>query len=210
MRGSKFIQERKEQDLVEFLKAGRMPNDPLNTTGRLMPPRGGNPSLTDQDLADIASYVGEIGKGSTSQRSGKEAAREGEAVLKKGASQEKRGAGTQVEPVVIESSFIKPAPEGPQGLSVATKIDLGILPDPRHDPRRPANLQTFFAIYFLLTGLHGLHVIIGMVVIGWLFMRAVKGHFGRQYFTPVDLGGLYWHLVDLIWIFLFPLLYLIQ
>jgi cytochrome c oxidase subunit 3 len=53
-------------------------------------------------------------------------------------------------------------------------------------------------------------VLVGMIVIGWLIVRSLKGHFGVQYYTPVDLGGLYWHLVDLIWIFLFPLLYLIH
>jgi cytochrome c oxidase subunit 3 len=75
---------------------------------------------------------------------------------------------------------------------------------------RPANVQIFFGIYFLMTGLHGVHVIAGMAVIAWLLVRAAKGHFGPTYYTPVDLGGLYWHLVDLIWIFLFPLLYLIH
>jgi cytochrome c oxidase subunit 3 len=67
----------------------------------------------------------------------------------------------------------------------------------------------FFGIYFAMTGLHGLHVIIGMGLILWLILRARRGEFNRGYFTPVDLVGLYWHLVDLIWIFLFPLLYLI-
>ncbi len=72
------------------------------------------------------------------------------------------------------------------------------------------NVRTFFAIYFLMTGLHGLHVIAGAVVIAWLLVRAIQGHFGAAYYTPVHLGGLYWHLVDLIWIYLFPLLYLIH
>ncbi len=69
---------------------------------------------------------------------------------------------------------------------------------------------TFFSIYYLMTGLHGLHVLIGIGVIFWLIRRAVRGDFSSEYFTPVDLGGLYWHLVDLVWIFLFPLLYLIH
>ncbi|MDQ7007873.1 MAG: cytochrome c oxidase subunit 3 family protein [Acidobacteriota bacterium] len=77
-------------------------------------------------------------------------------------------------------------------------------------PRPPQNLHIFFGIYFALTGLHGLHVLIGMGVIGWVLMRAARGDFGPDYFTPVDMVGLYWHLVDLIWIFLFPLLYLIS
>ncbi len=74
----------------------------------------------------------------------------------------------------------------------------------------PRNLHIFFGIYFVMTGLHGIHVIAGMVVIGWLLKRAIAGDFGAQNYTAVDLGGLYWHLVDLIWIFLFPLLYLIH
>ncbi|HPC82369.1 MAG TPA: cytochrome c oxidase subunit 3 family protein [Thermoanaerobaculaceae bacterium] len=80
-----------------------------------------------------------------------------------------------------------------------------------HDvPVVPKNVHLFFGIYFAMTGLHGLHVVAGMVVLGWLLLRARRGEFGSHYFTPVDLGGLYWHLVDLVWIFLFPLLYLIH
>ena len=83
-------------------------------------------------------------------------------------------------------------------------------PDPRHDSERPANAHLFFGIYFVMTGLHGLHVVAGMILITWLLIRSIKGHFTSAYFTPVDLGGLYWHIVDVIWIFLFPLLYLIR
>jgi cytochrome c oxidase subunit III len=71
-------------------------------------------------------------------------------------------------------------------------------------------VNTFFSIYFLMTGLHGVHVLVGMGLISWLLIRAVRREFSSEYFTPVDLIGLYWHLVDLIWIFLFPLLYLIH
>jgi cytochrome c oxidase subunit 3 len=71
-------------------------------------------------------------------------------------------------------------------------------------------VYSFFGIYFIMTGLHGLHVLIGMGLIAWVMIKGAKGIFGPQYFTPVDLVGLYWHLVDLIWIFLFPLLYLIH
>ncbi|MFQ5568829.1 MAG: cytochrome c oxidase subunit 3 family protein [Rhodothermales bacterium] len=67
----------------------------------------------------------------------------------------------------------------------------------------------FFSIYFVMTGIHGLHVLVGMGVFTWIVSRAWRGHFSREYYTPVELTGLYWHLVDIIWIFLFPLLYLI-
>ena len=67
----------------------------------------------------------------------------------------------------------------------------------------------FFSIYFVMTGIHGVHVLVGMGLFGWLTTRVARGHFSPQYYTPVELTGLYWHLVDIIWIFLFPLLYLI-
>jgi cytochrome c oxidase subunit III len=67
----------------------------------------------------------------------------------------------------------------------------------------------FFAVYFMMTGVHGLHVVIGMGLILWILIRAAKGQFGPRYYAPVEGVGLYWHLVDLVWIYLFPLLYLI-
>ncbi|MEM8876139.1 MAG: cytochrome c oxidase subunit 3 [Planctomycetota bacterium] len=73
-----------------------------------------------------------------------------------------------------------------------------------------ANVDTFYGIYYAMTGLHGVHVLIGMGLIGWVALKTAAGTFSPKYFTPVDIVGLYWHLVDLIWIFLFPLLYLIH
>ena len=70
--------------------------------------------------------------------------------------------------------------------------------------------QLFFGIYFAMTGLHGLHVLIGMGLIVWLILISRSGRFSSEYYTPVENVGLYWHLVDLIWIFLFPLLYLVR
>jgi len=83
------------------------------------------------------------------------------------------------------------------------------LSHPLQDPERPANAQKFFTIYFLMTGLHGIHVIIGGIAIVWLLWLTLRGRFNAAYYTPIDLGGLYWHIVDVIWIFLFPLFYLI-
>jgi cytochrome c oxidase subunit 3 len=67
----------------------------------------------------------------------------------------------------------------------------------------------FFTLYFLLTGLHGLHVVVGMCVLTYVMIQAWRGVYDTGYTTTVELGGMYWHLVDLIWIFLYPLLYLI-
>jgi cytochrome c oxidase subunit 3 len=67
----------------------------------------------------------------------------------------------------------------------------------------------FFGIYFMMTGIHGIHVLIGMSLIIWVLLRNRKGEFSSKYYAPVEGVGLYWHLVDLVWIFLFPLLYLV-
>ncbi len=81
---------------------------------------------------------------------------------------------------------------------------------PQSEESPPEYVAVFFGIYFMMTGLHALHVAGGMGAIAWLIWRAAKGHFTRAYFGPVDYVGLYWHLVDIIWIYLFPLLYLIH
>ena len=70
--------------------------------------------------------------------------------------------------------------------------------------------QLFFSLYFAMTGLHAAHMVIGVGLISWLIWLARKGRFTAEYNTPVDIAGLYWHFVDIIWIFLFPLLYLID
>ena len=68
----------------------------------------------------------------------------------------------------------------------------------------------FFSIYYCMTGVHAIHILVGIGFLVWLLIRAVREDFNPQYFGPVDYVGLYWHLVDLIWIYLFPLLYLIR
>ena len=92
------------------------------------------------------------------------------------------------------------------------KYDLNHIPGPNFEfegPHAP-QVQIFISLYFGLTGLHALHMIIGvgiMLVITWM---AHKGKFDAQYYTPVEMAGLYWHFVDIVWIFLFPLLYLVD
>lgn len=69
--------------------------------------------------------------------------------------------------------------------------------------------KMFFGLYFTMTGLHALHVVIGMGLLTWVLRKSLKNRFSGKYYTPVEVGALYWHLVDLIWIYLFPLLYLV-
>ncbi|EYF06503.1 cytochrome c oxidase subunit 3 family protein [Chondromyces apiculatus] len=75
--------------------------------------------------------------------------------------------------------------------------------------QEPREAGIFFAIYFMMTGIHGFHVLAGMGLITWILIRNLKGQFSSRYYAPVEGVGLYWHLVDLIWIYLFPLLYLV-
>src|SRR5690606_32209978 len=78
------------------------------------------------------------------------------------------------------------------------------------DPHLERHAQMFFVIYFCLTGLHGIHVTIGIGLIIWILLRARRREFTPQWNTPVEMVGLYWHLVDVIWIYVFPLIYLIH
>ena len=73
-----------------------------------------------------------------------------------------------------------------------------------------ANAQLFFSLYFGMTGLHALHMIIGAGLLLWLIKQSMADRFTPQYNTPVENVGLYWHFVDIVWIYLFPLLYLID
>ena len=77
-------------------------------------------------------------------------------------------------------------------------------------PVNTNHVQIYFALYFVMTGLHALHMIIGIGFFTWLLYASWKGRFTPEYNTPVEMGGLYWHFVDIVWIYLFPLLYLID
>ncbi len=70
-------------------------------------------------------------------------------------------------------------------------------------------VYVFISFYFVLTGLHAFHMVIGIGLLTWLTVKGWRGGFSKEYFTPVELSGLYWHFVDIVWIFLYPLLYLI-
>lgn len=93
-----------------------------------------------------------------------------------------------------------------------SKFAVGILPGEfyTYEGIDHPGAPIFFSIYYMMTGLHGLHVIIGIGLMVYLVVKARAGTYTAAYYTPVEVTALYWHLVDLIWIFLFPLLYLIE
>ena len=76
--------------------------------------------------------------------------------------------------------------------------------------QRPMNAQLFFSLYFAMTGMHALHMVIGIGLLTYLVIQASRSRFSPEYHSPVEMTGLYWHFVDIVWIFLFPLLYLID
>ncbi len=97
---------------------------------------------------------------------------------------------------------------GPEKVKTATGID--IRRRPGDDIQRAQKAQIFLGLYFIMTGLHGFHVIIGILLLGALWMMIVADHPAVKDFIPIEMAGLYWHFVDIVWIFLYPLMYLIK
>ena len=92
----------------------------------------------------------------------------------------------------------------------STKFSHGIYPGSKELAAKPNGQILFYGLYFVMTGLHGLHVLVGMVVLTFMLVFIKKDIITKDSYAKLENSGLYWHLVDLIWIFLFPLFYLIQ
>jgi cytochrome c oxidase subunit 3 len=78
------------------------------------------------------------------------------------------------------------------------------------DTPEPGHVQLFFSFYFVMTGMHALHMVIGIVMMLVLIAKTLRGRYSAAYHAPIELSGLYWHFVDIVWIFLFPILYLFE
>jgi cytochrome c oxidase subunit 3 len=91
----------------------------------------------------------------------------------------------------------------------ASKFEHHLVPGPNFDPTLPRPEQLFFSLYFIMTGIHALHMVVGIALMTTILVMAWRGRFGPSYYGPVEVSGLYWHFVDIVWIFLFPLLYLL-
>ena len=92
------------------------------------------------------------------------------------------------------------------------KFETHLVPGPDFASDDPAMkpTQIFFGFYFAMTGMHAVHMIIGLGLMTWLVITAARGRYSSSYYNPVEISGLYWHFVDIVWIFLYPLLYLIK
>jgi cytochrome c oxidase subunit III len=100
---------------------------------------------------------------------------------------------------------------GVKAFEYYTELSEHHLPGPgfAFEPKYFREAQLFFSLYFVMTGLHALHMIIGLGVMAVMLWWAWRGTITREYYSPIEVSGLYWHFVDIVWIFLFPLLYLI-
>lgn len=235
---SAFVRKSSAADMVEFLKVGRRPTDPGSRMKLFMPARGGNLFLTDADLAHITAFLRVLGGVATTAgvaqapSTAPTASAGGGAAGSTGNSSPAGAAGAVAasQNSAVSAALPATAPAGgalPQNddlprwvVSSPGKAPAGLSDAYLHGEQPvaggpglaapPKNAHRFFGFYFLLTGLHALHLLAGLVLVVWLLVRASQGVFGPWYYTPVENVGLYWHLVDIIWIFLFPLLYLIH
>ena len=204
---SVYVRNHDNAELLHFINVGRPAHSPESVLQLQMPAKGGNPMLKDPQILDIIAYLRTLEIPSVQSE---DEHKEVVVVL------------APVEPTTptplidnIPRSTVPHAMDSPSGLapesaSEAQRLAVYVRPAvPQLDEKRPANAHLFFGLYFLMTGLHGIHVLVGMVVIVWLMWRVNRGDFTKRYYAPVECGGLYWHIVDVIWIFLFPLWYLI-
>ena len=93
----------------------------------------------------------------------------------------------------------------------------GLIPGPWWNPHVAdyagidlGNLQLFYVLYFIMTGMHALHMVIGLGIGIWLIVMSVRRTYGKHRYLPIEFFGFYWHFVDVVWVFLFPLFYLVS
>ena len=120
--------------------------------------------------------------------------------------------GAVTYPIFATSTYVQPKLGENKGFEYAREISDHLLPGGNFhiEASDPHHAELFFYIYWLMTGLHALHVAIGVVLIAVFALRAWFANAFRDHDTPVDLLGLYWHFVDIVWVFLFPLIYLVD
>jgi len=97
-----------------------------------------------------------------------------------------------------------------KGLEYSDDLKEHLWPGPHFKPELPPQAQIFWVLYWIMTGVHALHVTVGVGLLSTMAWMTSRRKFSDAYYTPVEMSGLYWHFVDIIWIFLYPLLYLIQ
>ncbi|MDP7009088.1 MAG: cytochrome c oxidase subunit 3 [Phycisphaerales bacterium] len=209
-----YVLDHTDGELVDFIMVGRAANAPDSVLQLQMPPKGGNPMLKEADILDVVTYIRtwQIEKTSTEEdveEVAEESAVVEEVVVTPAVEVEEEPFLSSLPRSTVPEAMAAPTGLAPESASEAQRMAVYKPAVPQLDENRPANAHLFFGLYFLMTGLHGIHVIVGMLVLVWLMWRLQRGDFNKDYYAPVECGGLYWHIVDVIWIFLFPLWYLI-
>jgi cytochrome c oxidase subunit 3 len=130
------------------------------------------------------------------------------AVVAAESAQQRRLVGLLAATIVLGVAFL-----GVKGYEYYTKYEHGLMPllglPFEYDGPAPQQARLFFNLYFLMTGVHALHMVVGLVVLSVLLTAAARGRLLGEFASPVHITGLYWHFVDIVWVFLFPLLYLV-
>lgn len=97
-----------------------------------------------------------------------------------------------------------------KGFEYSHKYAEGLIPGIRFTLEGPDHVELYFILYFVMTGFHALHMIVGIGIMTAMIILTRKGRFSPEYYNPIEVSGLYWHFVDIVWIFLYPLFYLIR
>jgi disulfide bond formation protein DsbB len=211
IRGSEFIASTTDKDLLAFIKVGRMPYDPLNTTGIQMPPKGGNPLLKDEGLLDIIAYVRTFKAAPAPPDPAGPAAAPGPG--------DSPGAAAQVsaapyEEFYVPISVIPDAPVGPSGLARGWRVRLASTPpgavrpagDPRLSLSRPLNANLYFTTYVVAAALHAAGVAIATGLIAIVATLAAFGR-GMPPVAAIAIPAALWHVLAVSWLINFLILY---
>jgi cytochrome c oxidase subunit 3 len=114
-----------------------------------------------------------------------------------------------IVPLLLATIFLGLGFLASKGMEYNKDISDKLVPGPNFDPTLPPHAQLFFWLYWFMTGLHAIHMIVGIGLLSVITLLAHRKKFSAQYYTPLEIAGLYWAFVDIVWIFLYPLLYLI-
>ncbi len=185
LRDSELVIRSTPAELSAFVKAGRSANDPKSKMNAAMLPRGGAAFLTDANVDDIVAHI----------KKNIAAAPEG------GAAAPAVIASASDAGEDVPASFIVPPTTGPKGLRTEFLHDAPVA------STSPRDACSFFVFYYIFTGLHAIHVLIGLCIVGWLFHAAIARSQASVCQSDIDVGGLYWHVMAATWLVMLSLVH---
>lgn len=188
--GSAFIQARGEAELVAFLKEGRQPSDPQSILRMVMPPRGGNPTLTDKDLKDVSAFISEMAAEAPAETA------------------DSQTAAAPAEPAfAIHKSVVPPAKTGPAGLSSFYKKTHGAGPADPILPEVLARPNPFPRLFLFIGIVHGVLLVGGLLGLMGLAIPILRGACNRRLRAVFFFTSVHVQMMVFVWLFLMPFLY---